>query len=76
MIALADQIATPALWYPGMDAQEWEFELDRQIARAHAEKDLLEGRITYSEFEEIIEAYGVDPIQAYSDWSSGLSYVG
>lgn len=76
MISLADQIATPALWYPGMDAEEWRFELDRQINRAMAERDLLDGKISYEDFEEIIEANGVDPIQAFEDWVNGLNYVG
>ena len=76
MIKLADQIATPALWYPGIDPQEWEYELNRQINRATAEQDLLDERITYDEFEEIIEANGIDPIQAFNDWSNGINYVG
>jgi hypothetical protein len=76
MIPLSDQIATPALWFPGMDPDEWRFELDRQVNRAMAERDLLEGKISYDEFEEIIEANGVDPIQAFNDWSNGINYVG
>ena len=68
-------IATPAIWRPGMDDKEWEFELNRSVDRSIAAHAFLSGNLTPDEFEMALDEFGIDPLQAAEDWEQGKTYL-
>lgn len=68
-------LATPALFLPGMNQEEWEYELGRMLDRSLATRDFLDGKITPDEFEQALDQFGVDPHQAAADWNEGIYYL-
>ncbi len=68
-------IATPAIWTPGMNDQEWEHEIGQMFNRSQAASDFLAGKLTPEEFEMALDDFGVDPYQAAEDWDSCRSYM-
>ena len=69
------EFETPAIWTPGMDDEEREFELDRMLARSLATKDWLEGRLSTADWMDCMDHYGVNILQAATDWNQGISYI-
>lgn len=68
-------LATPALFLPGMNLEEWVHECDRMVDRAFATRDFLDGKLTPDEFEQALDQFGVDPRQAAQDWDGGIFYI-
>lgn len=68
-------LATPALFLPGMEQEEWEYEVNRMVDRSFATRDFLDGKLTPDEYEQALDQYGVDPRQAADDWESGIYYL-
>jgi len=68
-------LATPALFVPSMNTEEWEQELTFMFDRSMATHDFLDGKITPDEFEQALDQFGVDPWQAAQDWENGRSYL-
>ena len=72
--ALELGLATPAIWIPDMNQQEWDYQVDCMIERSLAARALIDGQITPDEFEQAIDQYGVDVIQMRKDWDRGVHY--
>ncbi len=68
-------LATPALFLPGMNQQEWDFEVGRMLDRAQATHDFLQGKLSPDEYEQALDQFGVDPRQAAADWDDGKNYL-
>lgn len=65
----------PALWYPGMDEQEWEFEIEQMLSVALGKHLLLKGDINFNQYEDLLNENGLNPIDAIEDWSEGRFYA-
>jgi hypothetical protein len=66
-------LSMPVLFSRHGSAQEIEAEIDRMLVYQQALADFLDGRMTPWDFCEIVEAVGIDPTTAESNWINGLS---
>lgn len=64
----------PAIWYPGMEEEEWINETDQMLAVAIAVHSFNAGFISFQDFEDTLNENSLDPIQANKDWSNGIFY--
>jgi len=67
------RLATPGIWLPNSDI-DFELEVDMEIARVIATRQMLEGILTWDEFEQALYENDVDPIDAHETWENGLIY--
>ncbi len=67
------RLVTPSIWLPNSDIDP-DLEIDMEIERAIATRQMLEGKITWDEFEQVLDANDVDPIDAHETWENGLIY--
>lgn len=65
----------PALWYPGMDEQEWDFEIEQMLAVALGKHLLLKGDLNFNQYEDLLNENGLNPIDTIEDWSEGRFYA-
>lgn len=62
-------LATPALWYPGQDEGEWEFELEQTIARSRVTDAFLNGEVDPDWFLDYLAQDDLDPLEvAEEEW--------
>ena len=64
----------PALWYPGMDKEEWENEIEQMLAVALGKHLLLKGDLDFDQYEDLLNENGLNPIDSIEDWSNGIFY--
>lgn len=73
---VAELLATPAIWVPGMTGDEWNAELDRSFDRALATRDFLDGQLTPDQFEDALYHFGIpDPFQLAEVWEEGKTFL-
>jgi len=70
---MEDFLSMPVQISPYQCQEEFEYEVDLMIIRQQALSDLVQGKISLSEFEEIIFECGIAPIEAEQNWTQGLS---
>lgn len=70
-----DFFATPALLDPRQCEAEQQFEIGRMVSREFGLHQWLHGEIQAGDFLDLLDEFGVDPLQAVEDWSNGLVYL-
>lgn len=69
-------LATPAILLPDTSDDEWEIECDLMIKRAVVTAAFVNNEISWQEFLEGLNAYGIpDPRILEENWSQGLIYL-
>jgi hypothetical protein len=68
-----DFLSMPVQITPHQSSEEFEYEVELMGIRQKALSELILGKMTLSEFEEIISECGVDPVEAEENWMQGLS---
>ena len=74
--ALDEFFSTPAILLPNMGDEEWQEAIDKMIALKLAARDFVDGKLSPSEFEEVLFFHGHDPIIAAEDFERGLKLNG
>ena len=64
----------PALWIPGMNDEEWDNEVEQMLAVSIGKHLLNQGKISFDQYEDILNENGLNPIDTIEDWTSGLFY--
>lgn len=64
----------PAIWYPGMDEQQWEREIEQMLAVSLGKHLLLKGDLDFDQYEDLLNENGLNPIDSIEDWSNGIFY--
>lgn len=68
--------AVPALWYPDMEAEEWEAEVKAMLVRSLATRDFVDGKITPEDFACVLAETGVqEPYELADRWEEGFSFL-
>lgn len=68
--------AVPALWFPDMEQEEWEAELEAMITRSLAARDFVDGKITPEDFACVLAETGVrEPYELADRWEEGFSFL-
>lgn len=67
--------ATPALYFPDMNNEEWEFELERMFQRTMLTREFVENKLTPDQYGQALDSLGIDIIQATTDWDNALVYL-
>ena len=70
-----DAFATPAIWYPGQEPQEFEYELERMMLRSKYTQQWLDGEMSTADYMDMLHYLGVDPVQSAADWAAGIVYL-
>ncbi len=73
--AAALALATPIILEANPSPAQLKFEWERMITRSRATDQFVRGELSLSDWEEILDACGVDVIQADHDWALGLGYL-
>lgn len=55
-----NNLATPAIWYPGQSNEEFEEEIKLMMLRTQATSDFLQGRIAADSFLDFVDEAGFD----------------
>lgn len=67
--------ATPAIWVPGMDDLEWQYELDRMLMRSQLTHDFVDGVISPGDYMDGLDDLGINVNAAAKDWEEGVVYL-
>lgn len=68
-------LSTPAIWLPGMDADDWSQALDQTFDRALVTRDFLDGELSPDQFEDALNHFGIpDPRQLADAWEEGKTF--
>lgn len=67
--------ATPAIYLPDMNNEEWQEELNKMVVRSLITQKFTSGKITPDDFMDALDFLGVDVISCVDDWNDGLSYL-
>lgn len=70
-----DYFATPVQLHPQQCEAEKQFLIEQMVAREFGLHRWLHGEIQAGDFLDLLDEYGVDPVQAVEDWSNGLVYL-
>lgn len=68
-------LSTPAIWVPGIDAEQWADELSNMIDRAFATRDLLNGTLPPDAFLDLIDSHSIDVFELCDDWDEPWLYL-
>jgi hypothetical protein len=68
-------MATPIILEHGMSSDEIQSEWINLQVRATATAEFIAGQIGQDEWEQVLDATGVDVIQLDKDWKAGLVYL-
>ncbi len=76
MIATNADIAfsRPAIWYPDMDKEEWQEEVDQMLSVAIGLHLFNTNQILYEDLEDILNENNLDPISSVENWVDGVYY--
>lgn len=74
--ALDNFFSAPAILLPNMADEEWQEAIDRMIALKLAARDFVDGKLSPTEFEEVLCEFGHDPIVAAEQFERGLKLNG
>lgn len=72
-INLDNFLAVPAVWYPGQCDEEWQNETHQLMNRALLNREFLEGRITLSEYCDLLVDQRMDVDSYIEDWAAQLN---
>lgn len=68
----------PQTWievWPEMESDDFKERVSRLVSIQTAKRDLLQGDISFEEFEEILFDFKIEPDIAHQGWNSGLRLV-
>lgn len=75
---LPSPFALPVVCTPDMSPEEWRYRVDMMLIRSKAEGDLLNERITFDEYLEIVretDISGADLDKILQTWKAGGGYL-
>jgi hypothetical protein len=72
---LSKLLATPIIWTPNMESEQWDFEVQKMVERSQATNDMLAGVISFDDFCEVLNDSYIDVDACLDDWEQGISYL-
>lgn len=65
-------LATPAIWYPGIDETDWQDQLDAVIERSAVTSAFLAGVLEADVFLDYLAETCDDPLEIAEDWEEEI----
>lgn len=72
---LSTFFATPVIYFPNMDPEELQAEIDQMFLRSQATSDFVQGKLSPDEFCDVLNDSRVDPYACLDDWEEGYTYL-
>lgn len=63
----------PVAFSPEMTEAEWSHQIRAMFDASRASRDFVDGKISPSDFSDVIRSVGYDPHQIWESWENGLT---
>lgn len=67
--------ATPIIRVPGQTPEEWQAEMDKMFARSKLTNDFIDGKVSPTDFCDLLSDHSINPYDCLDDWEEGVQYI-